>query len=107
MSKVIMELGELSELYQKWKDCTVNLEWYQNEKWKLDKELDKLRTEIEELKHGSGKWIVFTPDAIDHEHAKFGSFQEAKKRAVEISEKTGLVTQIAEVKETITKGEEF
>lgn len=97
MAKVIMELGELGEFWEEFNHDKFMLEF-------KTKDNERLNKELEELKTGTGEWIVLHPSG---DRSVFTSYAEAKKQAVELAERAGLTYKIAQVKETVMKGEEF
>lgn len=97
MAKVIMELGEFGEFWEEYQRKVREAEYYQKGKYEAEDKYDKLASAV-------GEWMVLMPSG---DRKTFQSYWEAKKYAVETAERTKLTVKIAEIKETVTKGEEF
>ena len=101
MAKVIMELGEFGEFFEE----------YQRRGWETEdarRECDKLRKENSDLKkklEEGTEFFLFHGNVLFEEG--FGTYEEAKKKAVERAENTGFWYKIVKVVETVTKGEKF
>lgn len=96
-AKVIMELGEFGEFWEEYQRKVREAEYYRKGKYEAEDKFNKLVSSV-------GEWMVLMPSG---ERKTFQSYWEAKRDAVDIAERMALPVKIAEIKETVTKGEEF